>query len=380
MTRTQLLPGDWAPMFAAAADNNPKFVFGTLGGRYVVLSFLGSMQHPLSAAAHDHIVARHTDWMKEGENGCFFAVCVDHGDPERLQGRIGQAAVHAFWDFDLAVSRLFGVASDGDAPDGKAQGTSRYVQASFVLDPSLRVMAVVPLDAQHNERLDRVIASLPPAAAHAGVAPHAPVLVLPRIFEPKFCRTLIERYETQGGTPSGFMRDVNGLTTLQYDDNHKKRSDIVIDEDALRGQIRARLFRRLIPGLSHAFQFTATRIERYLVACYDAQTGGYFGPHRDNTVKGTAHRKFAVTINLNAGDYEGGDLCFPEFGPRTYRAPTGGAVVFSCSLLHEARPVTRGKRYAFLPFLFDEAGEALRLENLKFLEPRGTVAKASPGP
>jgi hypothetical protein len=26
--------------------------------------------------------------------------------------------------------------------------------------------------------------------------------------------------------------------------------------------------------------------------------------------------------------------------------------VFSCALLHEALPVKRGKRYAFLPFLY----------------------------
>jgi predicted 2-oxoglutarate/Fe(II)-dependent dioxygenase YbiX len=373
MASTQLLPGDWAPFFTAAADNNPKFVFGTLGGRYVLLSFLGSMQHPLSAAAHDHVVARHGGWMKDGENGCFFAVCIDRGDPERLQGKLGQPAVHAFWDFDLAVSRLFGV-----APDDEGADASRYLQATFVLDPSLRVMAVIPLDAQHNARLDGVIASLSPAAAHAGTAPHAPVLVLPRIFEPEFCRALIARYETQGGAPSGFMREVNGLTTLQYDESHKKRNDIVVDDEATRGQIRARLSRRLLPGVSRAFQATATRIERYLVACYDAQTGGYFRPHRDNTTKGTAHRKFAVTINLNAGDYDGGDLCFPEFGPKAYRAPTGGAVVFSCSLLHEALPVTRGRRFAFLPFLFDEAGEAVRQENLKFVVPGETVAKASP--
>ena len=63
-----------------------------------------------------------------------------------------------------------------------------------------------------------------------------------------------------------------------------------------------------------------------------------------------------MTINLNADDYEGGDLRFPEYGPRTYRAPTGGAIVFSCSLLHEATPVTKGRRFAFLPFLYDEDG------------------------
>ncbi|MGH6966519.1 MAG: 2OG-Fe(II) oxygenase, partial [Phenylobacterium sp.] len=72
---------------------------------------------------------------------------------------------------------------------------------------------------------------------------------------------------------------------------------------------------------------------------------------------------------LNAAAFEGGDLRFPEFGPRTYRPPTGGAVVFSCSLQHEATPVTKGRRYAFLPFLYDEAGAALREANLPFLSP-----------
>jgi len=82
-----------------------------------------------------------------------------------------------------------------------------------------------------------------------------------------------------------------------------------------------------------------------------------FFAHRDNTTKGAAHRRFAVTINLNAEQYEGDDLRFPEFGFRTYRAPTGRA---SCSLLHEALPVTGGKRYAFLPFLYDEAAAKVR--------------------
>jgi hypothetical protein len=35
-------------------------------------------------------------------------------------------------------------------------------------------------------------------------------------------------------------------------------------------------------------------------------------------------------------------------------------VVFACGLLHEATRVTRGRRYAFLPFFFDEAGAAVR--------------------
>ena len=111
-----------------------------------------------------------------------------------------------------------------------------------------------------------------------------------------------------------------------------------------------------------AFQFNPSRIERYIVARYDSTEGGHFRAHRDNTTRGTAHRRFAITINLN-DDFDGGELWFPEFGSRRYRPPMGGAVVFSCSLLHEATPVMRGVRYATLPFLYDDAAAKLREEN-----------------
>ena len=48
--------------------------------------------------------------------------------------------------------------------------------------------------------------------------------------------------------------------------------------------------------------------------------------------------------------------------------PTGGAVVFSCGLLHEATPVTRGERFAFLPFLYDDAAAQVRATNNKYLD------------
>jgi hypothetical protein len=44
-------------------------------------------------------------------------------------------------------------------------------------------------------------------------------------------------------------------------------------------------------------------------------------------------------------------------------------VVFSCELQHEATAVTRGRRYAFLPFLYDEAGARIREANLQYLAP-----------
>ena len=163
-------------------------------------------------------------------------------------------------------------------------------------------------------------------------------------------------------------READGIRGM-IDYGIKRRMDCLIEDEALRKACAVRITRRLKPEILRVFRFDATRMERYLVSCYDAQTGGYFRPHRDND--GDGHRQFAVTLNLNAEEYEGGDLRFPEYGLLTYRAPTGGACVFSCGLMHEATPVTKGKRYAFLPFLYDEASAARReANNEKYPDPK----------
>ena len=55
---------------------------------------------------------------------------------------------------------------------------------------------------------------------------------------------------------------------------------------------------------------------------------------------------------------DGGHVLFPEYNDRRYRPRAGAGVVFSCSLLHEATPVTRGRRYCALTFLHDAAAQA----------------------
>ena len=84
-----------------------------------------------------------------------------------------------------------------------------------------------------------------------------------------------------------------------------------------------------------------------------------------------------MTVNLNDG-FDGGDLRFPESGPRRYRAPAGGAVVFSCSLLHEATRVARGVRYATLPFLYDDAAARIRERNQAHVEGGGAYRSGAP--
>ena len=207
-----------------------------------------------------------------------------------------------------------------------------------------------------------VLASLPAVDDSAGVPLTAPVLIVPRVFDFALCDVLIQFYQKFGGEESGFLFDVKGQTTRVIDHRLKRRSDLTVAHPQLREAIRNQVVRRLVPAIGQFFQFAATRMDRYIVACYDSAVGGHFYRHRDNVNIGAQHRRFAVTINLNK-DYEGCDMVLPEFGRRIYRAPVGGAMVFSCGALHQITPVTAGRRYAFLAFLYGEADAAVREAN-----------------
>jgi predicted 2-oxoglutarate/Fe(II)-dependent dioxygenase YbiX len=344
-----LYSGAPAPQFHALSKVNPRFAFSSLGGRYVVLGFLPA-SGPERAAAIAMVRARPD--LFQDERCAAFLVLPDEASFAEMRDA---PPVRWFCDPDGQLRRLY----DAEGPDGAV--APRWV----AIDPSQRMLIWTPLE--QGPALFSTLMQMGPVDEHAGVPLTAPVLILPRVFEPPLCRQLIAYYNAAGGEPSGVMREVGGKTVGVLDD-FKRRRDATITDPALQGATRDRIRRRLVPEIAKAFQFAVTRIERYIIACYDADQGGYFKPHRDNTTAGTAHRRFAVSINLNAEDFDGGDLRFPEFGSRTYRPPTGGAVVFSCSLLHEATPVTRGTRYAFLPFLFDEAAAKVREENLHLVD------------
>ena len=347
----KFLPGECAPWFSAASPDREKFYFSTAAGRYILLGFMPP-PGPLRQAAFADIQAKIR--LLDERRLIVFAVLTD---PESIaQARNAIPGLRWFFDADKAVTRLYG------ADVGQAPGRPYWL----LLDPSLRIIAQAPLD--DAAALLAELPRLPPVDDYAGVPLHAPVLIVPRVFEPAICRELIAFYDAHGGAPSGVMRQVGDRTVGVLDD-FKRRRDATIEDPELGRRLRARINRRLIPEIARVFQFRATHIERYMVACYDAADGGYFMPHRDNGTSATVHRKFAVSINLNAEDFEGGDLRFPEFGRRTYRPPTGGAVVFSCSLQHEATPVTKGRRYAYLPFLYDDEGAAIRRANAGSLEP-----------
>lgn len=329
--------GEPAPWFKAPTPSNPEFVFDTAAGRYVLMAFLPKADAAAAAEAL-RTLAAHRSQLDDRMLSAFVVV----REPGMAASAQDMPGLRWFLDPGGEVSRLYGaLAADGsEAP------------MWLLLDPTLRVLGRVRLESA--EMLFDHIARLKPPAEHAGVALHAPVLIAPRIFEPELCERLVALHQADGGQFSGVMRDV-GERTVAVMDELKKRRDVLVEDAELQGVLRDRLHRRLFPLVERGLGFAVTHIERYVVSCYDAADEAVFHPHRDSTTFGTAHRKFACSINLNGG-FTGGDLRFAEFGLKTYRPPPGGAVVFSCALLHEATRVTAGRRYAFLPFFYDEAG------------------------
>ena len=337
--------GEPAPWFSAPCGPIHDFAFDSVAGRWVVLMFVGSLQLAEAQAAVQCIEA--AGGLFDDRQAAFFGVTVDPRDLVDQSATGVAPGLRYFRDLDRAVSRAYGIAGTGDA----------YRPTVFLLDPLLRVTAYAPLSGTAG-LLDTLRAKLP--LTDEMETRHAPVLTVPRIFEADFCRTLIAHYDMVGGTPSGVMRQTGDRTVLVQDQTFKRRTDVEVAEETLKAAIRARIGARLVPIIERAFGWRATRLERYLVACYDAGSSGFFRAHRDNTTLGTAHRRLAVTINLNTGEYEGGELRFPEFGATLFKPPVGSAVVFGCGLLHEVLPVTCGRRYACLPFLYDEEAARVR--------------------
>jgi predicted 2-oxoglutarate/Fe(II)-dependent dioxygenase YbiX/peroxiredoxin len=343
----KLILGDPVPWFSARTVTGAAFDLHVAAGRWIVLCFLGS---PTDPRAQQELAALLQEAHRFDEDR-IIVYGVFTTPPDDLAPYVNSTttALAFLADYGGALSRAYGA---GEMP------------RTVVLDPMLRAVADVPWDEPngHAQTVRSVLQSLPAVDDAAGTPMSAPVLIVPRIFDFSLCDFLIQFYDKLGGEDSGFMLDIGGKTTTVVDYRLKRRTDLIVALPEVREVIRGQIVRRLLPAIERYFQYEATRMDRYIVACYDSSDGGHFHRHRDNVNAGAQHRRFAVSVNLN-GNFDGCDLMFPEFGRKTYRPPTGGAVVFSCGALHQVTPITRGRRYAFLAFLYGEADAARRTAN-----------------
>jgi len=224
---------------------------------------------------------------------------------------------------------------------------------AIVVDAAGRVAALLP--APTPEGVAALATRLYTATTPVVVKAQAPVLLLERVIEPALCQTLIEYWQHGDKLANEVGSAAGNVVKAEV----KRRLDVQVDDAKLFRQLRDCLVRRVAPAISQAFHTRTMVIEAPHIGCYDAASGGWFHRHRDNASSQTAHRQFAVSVNLNADDeYDGGELRFPEFGRELYRPAAGAALVFSSALLHEVIPVTRGRRFGVFTFM-SASGPAL---------------------
>jgi predicted 2-oxoglutarate/Fe(II)-dependent dioxygenase YbiX len=184
------------------------------------------------------------------------------------------------------------------------------------------------------------------AAGPVIATPMAPVLVLPRVFEADFCAQVIRLWEKGDHQDTGVSSRYGNVGVAEL----KRTEDYMVTEPMMQKAISDRLAFRLGPELTKVFAFDRPfTFDAHVVLSYSADGRHFFGAHRDNGAPTTADRAFAVSLNLN-DDFDGGELVFPEYAGVRVSPPAGAAAVFSCSVLHQALPVTRGRRFVLTTF------------------------------
>ena len=174
----------------------------------------------------------------------------------------------------------------------------------------------------------------------------APVLVLPRVFEPEFCTQVIRLWHKGDHKDSGVSSRYGNVGMQDL----KRTEDYMVTEPMMQKAISDRIAYRIGPELVKVFAYDREfTFDAHVVLSYSAEGEHFFAAHRDNGAPTTADRSFAVSLNLN-DDFEGGELVFPEYSSLKVSPPAGGAAVFSCSVLHAALPVTRGRRFVLTTF------------------------------
>ncbi|MDG1887685.1 MAG: redoxin domain-containing protein [Alphaproteobacteria bacterium] len=242
--------------------------------------------------------------------------------------------------------------------------TEHYLQGGGVRSDLLKTANVFLLDA--NQRVlalktgvEKNLAShayefykkMPKPPSSQLLSANAPVLLIPNLIDPDMCQDLMRLWKHGEHDESKVVSVVGDKEVTRTHTKVKKRRDYRIMDAGLQKMLQQTIGRRIAPELEKVFHFEGFRFDRFVVVCYDAERGDYFRIHRDNLSPTTADRAFALTLNLNVAEYEGGELVFPEYGPHKYQPISGGGILFSCSLMHEALPVRRGRRFALLTFL-----------------------------
>ena len=350
-----IAPGDTPYLFGLIDDSGRQFNIGEdhITGGYLVLVFVSSLT---SDAVQSEIKAfeQHAA-AYEAANAKIVIVTAQSST------RINRDAKRAFGiSFPVLVDASgFVFAAYGIQKRGTELTTTQM--RSVVITPlrQIRCYWDIEMTKDHAAKAASLIDQAKLAEEVSWTAPHPPVLVVPQVFSPEECAGLIREFDTNGQlqidrpnlsvSPGAFKMPV-------YEYNRQDRVDHIITDPQQQASLDKRLQERVLLLVRRVFAFTVTRRENISIARYVGARSGVEIGHRDNTDT-AVHRRFALSLSLNE-DYEGGELVFREYSNRGYRLPTGSAIVFSSSLLHEVEEITKGVRYNLLSHFFDDAAAA----------------------
>ena len=341
--KNNLSPGDRAPNFVLP-DHNGKFTmfYDQVSGRPSILLFAGAFQPPILPSSILAFESRAIALDAAGVD----VFCISLAAKQAVQAM--SPKMHLWSDPERKITEAF----LKQLGNGGCRALEGGGSVAALLDANQRVLTV--LEGTGDDLVNSVLEfyakrpAVPPKQLRRATAP---VLIIPDLLDPEMCKALIDMFNT-GKVEEGTVGSVlSGQELQRVHHTRKKRLDYKIEDPEQQRTLQNVIGRRIAPELSKASHFEGFRFDRFLVCRYAADREDRFRTHRDNVSPETADRRFAMTLNLNGDEYEGGELVFPEYGPDGYKPGNGGAVVFSCSLLHEALPVTKGVRYALLTFL-----------------------------
>ncbi|MSP52391.1 MAG: redoxin domain-containing protein [Alphaproteobacteria bacterium] len=333
---TKIVPGDIAPGFQLISSDGHRFDFDdhAVSGRFTVLVFGDQRQISRVLDA----LAQHRETLTAAQAHVLGVV---RGEPDRT------APFPVFRDQEEKVAKTYGTAGTGSV---FVVAPNRHVLNAFSAgdEPSAIAAATAALIDRHSRAFKPRLQS----------ENHPPVLVVPDVLSSSECQKLVSVYRMDGNVmvePGHGQRSQSADYKMRIPEyGRNDRIDHWIVRRTTDEWIDRRLQERLFPEIFKAYQYPITRRENYRIGCYEGARGGELHGHRDNTEPVVAHRRFAMSINLNSEDFVGGELAFPEYGGQRYRPPSGAAIVFSSSILHELHEVTKGRRYVLLAFLFGE--------------------------
>ena len=358
----QLQPGDPAPWFRQRSTGNPNYAFDTVAGRYIVLCFFGTAADEAGQAALAAFAAN---------RALFDDVQARLLRRQPRSGRRGRGAgrrailpgIRFFWDFDGADQPALRRRAD------RGRRTTRRCRCAASGWCSTRRCgsARLPVHRRTAATGTRSWPSCEPcrrSTASPASGCRRRCSSLPNVFEPEL---LPPPDRPLRGSMAARNRASCARSTarpsLIYDHGHKRRRDCIDRGCRADPADPGRIIRRINPGdregpslpRRRAWSATSSPATRPRTAAISAPTATT--PPRARRIAASPSRSTSTTNSRAARS------AFPNTARASFKAPPGGAVVFSCSLLHAVSKVTAGRRYAFLPFLYDEAAAKIREAN-----------------